>query len=139
MTDKTKKTALFTEEEIKKLLELGFEPNCEGGKARKPCNIKSFWKNYFDPKDDEENWQMCIDTTAKAGVFQVNYWAWRYPPTEKNIKGFKNLLDYLSDGDFVDSEYWNKQYVASQLVSKGKKSKKTVSQKLIKQYESKIK
>lgn len=120
-TKELKKTILFLEEEIKILKQLGFEPNHEGGKAKKPCNINSFWKNYSDPKDDEEDWQMCIDTTAKAGVFRVNYWAWRYPPTEKNIKGFEKLLDYLYNGGFVDSEYWAKQYVASQLVPEGVK------------------
>ena len=123
----TKKTQLFTEEQIKILLELGFEPNGEGGKARKPCNIKAFWKNYSDPKDDEEDWQMCIDLTEKKGIFKVHYWAWRYPPTEKNIKGFKRLLDYLHNGDFVDCNEWAKALVASQLVSKNKKSKKIVS------------
>ena len=126
-TKQTKKTVTFLEEEIKTLKQLGFEPNSEGGKAKKPCNIKSFWKNYSDPKDDEEDWQMCIELTAKTGVFKVYYWAWRYPPTEKNIRGFERLLDYLYNGDFVDSEYWAKQYVASQLVPKSKKSKKIVS------------
>jgi hypothetical protein len=123
----TKKTQLFTEEQIKTLLKLGFEPNGEGGKARKPCNIKEFWKCYSDPKDDEEDWQLCIDLTGKKGIFKVYYWAWRYPPTEKNIRGFERLLDYLYDGDFVDAEDCHKQYVASQLVHESKKSKKIVS------------
>jgi hypothetical protein len=126
-TKELKKTILFLEEEIKILKQLGFEPNHEGGKAKKPCNIKAFWKNYSDPKDDEEDWQMCIDLTAKAGIFKVHYWAWRYPPTEKNIRGFKRLLDYLHNGDFVDCNEWAKTLVASQLVSKNKKSKKIVS------------
>ena len=119
-TKQTKKTVTFLEEEIKTLKQLGFEPNSEGGKAKKPCNIKSFWKNYSDPKDDEEDWQMCIDLTAKAGVFKVHYWAWRYPPTEKNIRGFEKLLDYLYNGDFVDAEDWGKEYVASQLIPEGR-------------------
>lgn len=126
MKTKQKKEILFTEEEIKKLLELGFEPNHEEGKARKPKNIDSFWKNYSDPKDDEEDWQLCIALTGKKGVFQVNYWAWRYPPTEKNIRGFGRLLNYLYDGDFVDWEDWSKEYIVSQLFSKSNKSKKTV-------------
>ena len=126
-TKELKKIILFSEEEIKTLKQLGFEPYGEDGKARKPCNIKAFWKIYSDPKDDEEDWQMCIDLTAKAGVFKVHYWAWRYPPTEKNIRGFERLLDYLYSGDFVDCNWWAKALVASQLVSKSKKSKKIPS------------
>jgi hypothetical protein len=115
-TKQTKKAPSFTEEEVKILVELGFKSYGEKGEV-KNYSDKAFWKNYSDPKDDEEDWQMCIDLTEKKGVFQVNYWAWRYPPTEKNIRGFKRVLDYLYSGDFVDSEEWSKALVASQLKS----------------------
>ncbi len=118
-TKQIKKTPSFTKEEIKILVKLGFESYGEKGEVKNYGN-KSFWKNYSDPKDDEEDWHMCIDLTAKAGVFKVNYWAWRYPPTEKKIKGFEKLLDYLYDGDFVDAEDWGKEYVASQLTPEGR-------------------
>ena len=120
----TKKTPLFTEEEIKILLKLGFEPNGEGGKARKPCNIKAFWKNYSDPKDDEEDWQKCVSLTEKVGVFQINYWSWRYPPSEVRIKGTGNLVDYLGAGKYVDAEFWHRQKVIDQAKPK-KTTKKT--------------
>ena len=115
-TKQIKKAPSFTEEEVKILVELGFKSYGEKGEV-KNYSDKAFWKNYSDPKDDEEDWQMCIDLTEKKGVFQVNYWAWRYPPTEKNIRGFKRVLDYLYSGDFVDSEEWSKALVASQLKS----------------------
>ena len=104
-TKQTKKAPSFTEEEIKILLKLGFKSDSE-----------SFWKSYSDPKDDEEDWQMCIAPTERKGVFQVNYWAWRLPPTEVRIKGLEKLLDYLYNGDFVDSEDFLKEIMAKELM-----------------------
>jgi hypothetical protein len=97
----TKKISLFTEEEIKILLELGFESNGEEGKETQPCNIKSFWKSYYDPKDDEEWWQQQIKLTEKPGVFEVNYFSWRYPHASKRIKGIDNVLLYLESNGYI--------------------------------------
>ena len=119
-TKQTKKTVSFAKEEIEILLKLGFKVHGGEGETKNNSDIKKFWKDYSDPKDDEEDWQMCISLTGKQGVFKVNYSAWRYPPTGKNITGFEKLLDYLYNGDFVDAEDWGKEYVASQLIPEGR-------------------
>jgi hypothetical protein len=120
----TKKTPLFTEEEIKILVKLGFESYDEKGDVKNDGDIKEFWKSYSDPKDDEEDWQKCVRVTEKAGVFQINYWSWRYPPSEVRIKGTGNLVDYLGAGKYVDAEFWHRQKLIDQAKPK-KATKKT--------------